>query len=82
MENWQAVQEVAESWSAEEVLQWSFRKFGIRIEMASGFGVEGMALIDMATRVRPALRVFTIDTGFLFPETYQLIEKVERRYGI
>jgi phosphoadenosine phosphosulfate reductase len=75
-------QELAESWSAEEVLGWSFRTFGASIEMASGFGPEGMALIDIATTVTSSLKVFTIDTGFLFPETYQLIEEVERRYGI
>jgi len=76
------VQEKSESWTAEQVLRWSFENFGTNIEMASGFGAEGMALIDMAARLTADLRVFTIDTGFLFPETYQLIEKVERRYGI
>jgi phosphoadenosine phosphosulfate reductase len=75
-------QELAEAWSPEEVLGWSFRTFGATVEMASGFGAEGMALIDIAARLNPALRVFTIDTGFLFPETYQLISEVERRYGI
>jgi len=76
------VQEKAESWSPEQVLRWSFENFGTNIEMASGFGAEGMALIDMAARLTADLRVFTIDTGFLFPETYQLIDKVEKRYGI
>ena len=75
-------QQIAEGWSAKEVLAWSFRTFGASIEMASGFGPEGMALIDIATSLTSSLRVFTIDTGFLFPETYQLIEEVERRYGI
>jgi len=75
-------QEVAEGWSAREVLSWSFRTFGSSIEMASGFGAEGMALIDIAAGLNPSLRVFTIDTGFLFPETYQLIDEVEKRYGI
>jgi phosphoadenosine phosphosulfate reductase len=75
-------QEIAEGWSAKEVLAWSFRTFGASVEMASGFGPEGMALIDIATTLTSSLRVFTIDTGFLFPETYQLIEEVERRYGI
>lgn len=75
-------QEVAEGWSAKEVLSWSFRTFGSSIEMASGFGTEGMALIDIAASLNPSLRVFTIDTGFLFPETYQLIDEVEKRYGI
>ena len=75
-------QEVAEGWTPQEVLAWSFRTFGSTIEMASGFGAEGMALIDIAVRLNPSLRVFTIDTGFLFPETYQLIGEVESRYGI
>jgi phosphoadenosine phosphosulfate reductase len=75
-------QEIAEGWSAREVLAWSFRAFGPNIEMASGLGAEGMALIDIAASLNPSLRVFTIDTGFLFPETYQLIDEVEKRYGI
>lgn len=82
IENLAETQKLAETWSAEEVLRWSFRTFGKRVEMASGFGAEGMALIDIAARLNPELRVFTVDTDFLFPETYQLIEKVEGRYGI
>ena len=41
-----------------------------------------MALLDMAHRINPNLKVFTGDTEFLFPETYDLIERVESRYGI
>jgi phosphoadenosine phosphosulfate reductase len=82
MNDLKAVQEMAESWSPQQVLQWSFEKFGSAVQMASGFGAEGMALIDMAARLNADVRVFTIDTGFLFPETYQLIETVEKRYGM
>jgi phosphoadenosine phosphosulfate reductase len=39
-------------------------------------------LIDLAAQVRPDLRVFTLDTDFLFPETYALINDIERRYHI
>lgn len=77
-----AIQQVAEGWSPEQVLRWSFDHFGPGVQMASGFGAEGMALIDMAARLNADLRVFTVDTGFLFPETYQLIEAVEKRYRI
>jgi phosphoadenosine phosphosulfate reductase len=41
-----------------------------------------MVLIDMASRLRKEFRVFTIDTEFLFPETYSLIDKIEQRYEI
>lgn len=82
IENLEKTQTLAETWTSQEVLHWAFKTFGNAVEVASGFGVEGMALIDIASRVNSNLRVFTIDTGFLFPETYHLIERVEKRYGI
>jgi phosphoadenosine phosphosulfate reductase len=72
----------AESWTAEEVLCWGFGRFSPDIAIASAFGAEGMVVIDLASRICSSFRVFTLDTGFFFPETYELIEKVERRYGI
>jgi phosphoadenosine phosphosulfate reductase len=81
-QHWEQVQIPAEQWSAEEVLRWAFTTFGKDLAMASGFGVEGMALIDIASRVLPELKVFTLDTEFLFAETYDLIDRVEKRYGI
>jgi phosphoadenosine phosphosulfate reductase len=77
-----ATQAFAESWGAEEVLDWALHRFDRQIAMASGFGPEGIVLIDMAARLRPDIRVFTLDTGLLFPETYELMKKIERRYGI
>lgn len=73
---------VAEDWSPEQVLSWAFRSFGNRVAICSAFGVEGMVLIDMASHVRKDVRLFTVDTEFLFPETYNLMEKIEERYGI
>jgi phosphoadenosine phosphosulfate reductase len=72
----------AESWSAEDVLRWGFGRFSPDIAIASAFGAEGMVVIDLASRVGSNLRVFTLDTGFFFPETYELIEIVEHRYGV
>lgn len=72
----------AERWSPEQVLRWGFARFGRDIAIASGFGAEGMVLIDVAARIRSDFRVFTLDTGFFFPETCALIEEVERRYTI
>lgn len=71
----------AEEWSAEHVLAWLFQEI-TPAAIASSFGVEDMVLIDMASRLRKPFPVFTLDTDFLFPETYELITRVERRYGI
>ena len=63
-------------------MSWAFATYGKDVAIASGFGVEGMVLLDLASRVRPDFRVFTLDTEFLFPETYDLMDRVEKRYGI
>jgi len=75
-------QPVAEQWSAQQVLRWAFEKFGKNVAISSAFGAEGMALIDMASRIQPDFRLFTIDTEFLFPETYNLMDQIEERYGV
>jgi phosphoadenosine phosphosulfate reductase len=76
------IQNRSESWKPEEILRWAFATFGNDVAMATGFGVEGMALIDIAARINPDVQIFTGDTEFLFPETYDLIDRVEKRYGI
>ncbi len=78
----QFIQNQAEGWSAEEVMRWALTTFQNKVAISSGFGPEGMVLIDVASHIAPAFRVFTIDTEFLFPETYNLIERVEKKYGI
>ena len=81
-EELQKISQLAEQWSPENVLRWAFTNFQPDVEIASGFGPEGLVLIDIAARVRVDFRVFILDTDFLFPETYALIERVEKRYGI
>ena len=71
----------AESWTPQRTLAWAFETFGNTVAISSAFGAEGMVIIDMASRVRPDFRLFTVDTEFLFPETYKLMDKIEERYG-
>src|SRR6202030_771188 len=73
---------VAEAWTPARVLGWSFDTFGDTVAISSAFGAEGMVLIDLASRLRKSFRLFTLDTEFLFPETYNLMDQVEQRYGI
>ncbi len=67
---------------AEVVLAWIERRFGARAAIASSFGVEDMVLIDLARTHAPSVRLFTLDTGRLPPETYELMDVVRRRYGL
>jgi phosphoadenosine phosphosulfate reductase len=72
----------SESWSSDRVLEWAFDKFADRVAISSAFGPEGMVLIDIASRQRHSFRVFTLDTEFLFPETHNLMDRIEERYGV
>jgi phosphoadenylyl-sulfate reductase (thioredoxin) len=73
---------LAESWPAADVLRWGAETFAPRITLATGFGVEGCVLIDLAARQGLPIDLFTLDTGLLFPETYALWKTLERRYGV
>jgi phosophoadenylyl-sulfate reductase (thioredoxin) len=68
--------------SPQEVLLEAFNEFGDGVAIATGFGAEGAALIDMAVKINPQPNIFFLDTGFLFPETYELRRRMEDRYGI
>ena len=50
--------------------------------MACSFQKEETVLIDMLMAIESGVRVFTIDTGALFPETYEIWREVEQRYGL
>ncbi|MGA8866675.1 MAG: phosphoadenylyl-sulfate reductase [Candidatus Sulfotelmatobacter sp.] len=76
------LQSIAEAWSPEHTLEWAFRRFGSQVAISSAFGAEGVVLIDLASRLRRNFRLFTVDTEFLFPETYNLMDRIEERYGI
>ncbi|MCB0148395.1 MAG: phosphoadenosine phosphosulfate reductase family protein, partial [Caldilineaceae bacterium] len=53
--------------------------FGERLVQVTSFGPTGVVILDHLVKINPDVAVTTIDTGFLFPETYALWETVERR---
>lgn len=57
------------------------RRFGGGAALASSFSAEDVILIHAAQEHAPSLRFFTLDTGRLPPETYDLIGVLQRRFG-
>ncbi len=68
--------------SPQDVLSWALERFGDRIVVASSFGVEDVALIDMAAAIRPDVRVFMLDTGRLHQATYDVMDRIRNRYQL
>jgi phosphoadenosine phosphosulfate reductase len=70
-----------ETRSPEEILRWAFDTFP-KIAISTAFGPEGCALVAMASQIRPGVRVFTIDTDFLFEESVALRKQFADKYPI
>lgn len=68
--------------TAEEILAWAFKEFHPQIALASSFGAEDIVITDMMVKIVPKARVFTMDTGRLPQETYDLMDKVREKYKI
>lgn len=67
---------------AEDLVAWALERFHPRAAVVTSFQAEGMVILDMARRLRPDVRVITLDTGRLPPETYEMVETVRERYGV
>lgn len=68
--------------STLDVLAWFLKEYSGRIALASSMGAEDQVLTDMIVKIDPSAKIFTLDTGRLFYETYELIEKTSLRYKI
>lgn len=71
-----------ESKSTQEVLGWAIHTFGPKIGLASSFGAEDVAVIDMMAKIDRNAKVFTLDTGRLNQETYDVMDDIRAKYGI
>ncbi len=65
-----------------ELLQWAAKAFGDKVALCSAFGPEGMVLLHLVSQLEHRMRVFTLDTGRLPPETHEVMQRCEERYGI
>lgn len=72
-----------EGLSAEEILDVTIKNFSPKIAFASSFGAEDVVIIDMMHKIHGSnTRVFTLDTGRLNPETYDVMDKIRDKYSI
>ncbi len=69
-----------EAASARDVVGYALERYHPRIALACSFQKEESVLLDLVFSVRPDARVFALDTGLLFEETYDLWRQVEDRY--
>lgn len=66
----------------QHILRHLISEFGKRIVFASSLGAEDQVLVHMINDIEPSVPIFTLDTGRIFPETYDLIARTMERYNI
>jgi phosphoadenosine phosphosulfate reductase len=71
-----------EDWSALDLIRWSADEFGDDVAVSSSFGADSAVMLHLATRIKPDVKIITVDTGFLFPETIQFREQLTRRMDL
>ena len=65
-----------------DLLEYALKTYRQRIVLACSFGAEDVALVDMVHRIDPEAPLFYLDTDFLFPETFDVRDRIVARYGL
>ena len=66
----------------QDVLSFFSSRYQDKISFSTSLGAEDQVLTDMICRIDPLIKIFTLDTGRLFQETYDLMNITEKKYGI
>jgi phosphoadenosine phosphosulfate reductase len=76
----QAAEELRQA-HPREIIEWGVNNVGVdSITLASSFGYEDVALVDLVTKVNPDIDIFYLDTDLLFKETYQVRDQLSEKY--
>ena len=71
-----------ENAGANEALALVIKEFGDKVVFASSLGAEDQVITEMIAGIDKGVKIFTLDTGRLFPETYETLERTTSRYGM
>jgi phosphoadenosine phosphosulfate reductase len=81
-----AIEQIARTFedaAPQDIIAWAVRVFGQRLAVACSFsGPGGLAVLDMLVKIDATIPVYYLDTGLLFPQTYDHITRVSNHYGI
>lgn len=67
---------------ADEVLRFFIQNFKGKLGFSTSLGAEDQAITQMIAGIDPDVYIFTLDTGRMFPETYDLLDLTRQRYKV
>lgn len=82
--NTELIKKLNDRWSimsTEEILCSALSEFGDSLVFASSMGAEDQVITHIIGKNRLPINIITLDTGRIFPETYDLIHRTNARFG-
>jgi phosphoadenosine phosphosulfate reductase len=77
-----AINPMLETKDPDKIVEWAVATFGDEVVMSSSFGEQAAVMLHLATRALPDIKIIFVDTGYLFPETYQFMEQLRHRFNL
>mgnify|MGYP001046306369 CR=1 FL=1 len=68
--------------TAQEILEYFINEYGAKAALSSSLGAEDQVITDMMLKISKDANIFTLDTGRLHPETYNVMDATNLKYGI
>lgn len=82
LENLADINQQFENAYPQDILRWATATFGPKLAVVTSFQITGIVTLHMLKNIAPDVPILTLDTGLLFPETYDLMQRVEAFFGI
>lgn len=71
-----------ETFTAQQRVEWALEHLTGEFALASSFGIQSAVMLHLVTQIKPDIPVILTDTGYLFPETYQFIDKLTQQLNL
>ncbi|MBC8320794.1 MAG: phosphoadenylyl-sulfate reductase [Bacteroidetes bacterium] len=81
--------ELVDSWNLElnnsspaAVIAFFLKQFPDKVAVSTSLGLEDQVITAITASIDKKVGIFTLDTGRLFPETYDLLDRTFKKYNI
>ncbi len=68
--------------TASEILEYFIKEYEGNVGLANSLGAEDQVLTEMIASIDPKTKIFTLDTGRVFPESYKVLDETNKKFGI
>lgn len=76
------VNDMLDSMTAEQRILWALENLDGEFVLASSFGIQSAVMLHLLTQAKPDIPIVLTDTGYLFPETYQFIDRLTQQLNL